>query len=101
MDVPLFATGFQNTQYDWADFMEFQPNVATGLKDYRMAWPKGRALGGTSVINYMIYTRGNRWDYDTWAEQGNPGKKFKIITLIPFNLNKYPQRTSLRLTNVL
>ncbi|KAJ8985225.1 hypothetical protein NQ317_018254, partial [Molorchus minor] len=73
MRVPLLAASFQNTMYDWSDVMEYQPDVCRGLEGYRMAWPRGRALGGTSVINYMIYTRGNRWDYDNWATQGNPG----------------------------
>ncbi|KAJ8958510.1 hypothetical protein NQ318_002304 [Aromia moschata] len=77
MTVPLLAAAFQNTQYDWADIAEYQPNMCLGLEGYRMAWPRGKALGGTSVINYMIYTRGNRWDYDNWASEGNPGEYVK------------------------
>ena len=34
--------------------------------------PRGRALGGSSSVNAMVYTRGQKSDYDQWAAQGNP-----------------------------
>lgn len=43
------------------------------LNNRRIWFPQGKTLGGTSAINAMIYMRGQREDYDGWAELGNKG----------------------------
>lgn len=45
----------------------------SGNAKQRCYWPRGRAVGGTSVTNYMLYTRGRPHDWDRIAADGNYG----------------------------
>lgn len=45
----------------------------SGMVDGKCFWPRGKAVGGTSVVNYMIYTRGMQQDWDRIAADGNYG----------------------------
>ncbi|KAK9753158.1 GMC oxidoreductase [Popillia japonica] len=78
-DIPILVNYYQFTDYNWGYLIEEQPNMCLGLVDRRMAWPRGRVLGGTSVINFMIHIRGNRGDYNRWAADGNPGWSYEDV----------------------
>ncbi|MCO6185275.1 GMC family oxidoreductase [Rhizobium sp. L1K21] len=50
-----------------------------GLNGRRGYQPRGRALGGSSAINAMLYVRGHRADYDHWAELGCTGWDWESV----------------------
>ena len=63
----LYTIG--NPRTDWC----YQTEADEGLNGRRIGYARGKGLGGCSSINAMIYMRGQRGDYDHWAELGNRG----------------------------
>ncbi|WP_441867138.1 GMC family oxidoreductase [Phaeovulum sp. W22_SRMD_FR3] len=57
----LYCIG--NPRTDWL----FETEAEAGLNGRRLRYPRGKALGGCSSINGMIYMRGQARDYDGWA----------------------------------
>lgn len=49
------------------------------MVDKKCAYPRGKAVGGTTILNGLIYSRGNRIDYDRWEATGNPGWSFHDV----------------------
>jgi choline dehydrogenase-like flavoprotein len=63
----LFAIG--NPRADWCLRTRPEP----GLNGRSLGYPRGKALGGSSAINGMIYMRGQAADYDHWRQLGLTG----------------------------
>ncbi|CAG9861253.1 unnamed protein product [Phyllotreta striolata] len=73
MDFPILASYLQFTDANWKYKTVPSNRYCLGLDNNQCNWPRGKVIGGSSVLNYMIYTRGNRRDYDHWAKLGNTG----------------------------
>jgi choline dehydrogenase-like flavoprotein len=70
-DVPLGIAALvpRRSRRNYAYETTPQPGLG-GRRGYQ---PRGRGLGGSSLINAMIYTRGQPQDYDGWAALGCKG----------------------------
>ena len=69
---------FGNPKLDWG--FESVPQAA--LNGRRIYFPRGKALGGSSIMNGMIYMRGVPHDYDGWRQSGLRGWGF--ADLLPY-----------------
>ncbi len=49
------------------------------LNNRELWFPLGKVLGGSSSINGMIYIRGQKEDYDSWAAAGNAGWSYENV----------------------
>lgn len=67
--VPAAFSTLFKTEHDW----DYTTAPEPGCDDREMYWPRGKALGGCSSTNAMIYIRGARQDYDGWRDQGLTG----------------------------
>ncbi len=60
---------------DWGYWSEPQEHLL-GRKLYM---PRGKTLGGCSSTNAMAYVRGNKEDFNDWANEGNKGWSYDEI----------------------
>ncbi|MEX2617295.1 MAG: GMC family oxidoreductase N-terminal domain-containing protein [Alphaproteobacteria bacterium] len=55
----------------------------------RVPVPRGKLLGGSSSINGLVFVRGQRQDYDTWAQMGNRGWSYDDVLPVFKRLESY------------
>lgn len=87
IDIPSEFMSLLGSEVDWAYFSEPEPY----LNDRKMFCPRGKVLGGSSSINFMMYIRGNHYDYDHWEALGNPGWSYQDV-LPYFKKSEHQQR---------
>ncbi|KAJ8917312.1 hypothetical protein NQ315_002330 [Exocentrus adspersus] len=99
-DIPALSGYMQMSQFDWM-YQTSPPGESPyclAMVGDRCNWPRGKVLGGSSVLNAMIYVRGNKLDYDYWEYQGNSGWSYADV--LPYflksedNRNPYLAKTS-------
>jgi choline dehydrogenase len=61
--------------YNWGYWSEPEPE----LNNRRISCPRGKALGGSSSINGLVYVRGHARDFDRWEEEGARGWSYAKV----------------------
>lgn len=82
--IPGFFAMIQGGDHDWQYKPRPSKEACLGFKDGQCRWPRGKVLGGTSVLNAMIYVRGHAADYDGWEAAGN--KNWSHDKVLPYFL---------------
>lgn len=74
-------------RYSWGH--ETEPELRAASR--RISLPRGKRLGGSSSINGMIYVRGDRADFDSWAVLGAKGWSYD--ELLPYFVRTEDQQS--------
>jgi choline dehydrogenase len=67
-----------NPDYTW----QFKTEPGEGTAGRQIPTTQGRTVGGSSSINGMVYNRGQRADFDSWAQRGNRG--WSYVDVLPY-----------------
>ena len=74
--IPVgYAKLINNPKANWLYTSEPEPST----DGRRLPVPRGRILGGSSAINGLAFVRGQRQDFDTWAQLGNRGWSYRDV----------------------
>ena len=77
--IPFKFFDLQKTSADWGYYTVPQNESLLGLKDQQSFWARGKVLGGSSILNSLLYTRGSRHDYDEWESLGCTGWSYEYV----------------------
>ncbi|RFU82169.1 gmc oxidoreductase [Trichoderma arundinaceum] len=62
-------------EYDWC----FKSTPQSALNNRIIAQPRGKVLGGSSAINFLMATHASASEFQQWEELGNPGWNWESI----------------------
>ncbi len=82
-----FSKLLVKNRFNWSFETEPEDNV----HGRRIVVPRGKGLGGSTLINGMIYVRGQAEDFDTWAQAGATGWGFQDVEPYFKKLEDYPE----------
>lgn len=75
LKIPAGFGKVMGTSVNWL----FDTAPQKNMLNRKMFLPQGKALGGSTAVNAMLYVRGNKGDYDQWEAQGNKGWGYQDV----------------------
>ncbi len=85
--VPAFYPRTFGSPIDWA----YKTEPQAGLNGRRIAWPRGKVLGGSSAINALIYLQAAPADFNRWSANGCAGWDWQAVVRRVPHLNQSNQ----------
>jgi len=73
-DPRLWAQSLATRATKW-----YNTTSQSNTDDRVHSWPRGNVIGGTSSLNAMVYARGHRSDFDSWAYDGCKGWDYESV----------------------
>ncbi|GLV31796.1 ninaG [Carabus blaptoides fortunei] len=77
--VPLFAAMLQGSKYDWSFKSQPQQFSSFGLHNQSQSLPRGKGLGGSNQINFMLHGEDIMHDLEKWKSFGIEGWEYKKL----------------------
>ncbi|KAL7931447.1 hypothetical protein V8C35DRAFT_323612 [Trichoderma chlorosporum] len=76
INIPaLFTQLYEDPEYDWC----FKSTPQPALNNRIIAQPRGKVLGGSSAINFLMATHASAGELQHWEELGNPGWNWESV----------------------
>ncbi|KAJ8953917.1 hypothetical protein NQ318_019157 [Aromia moschata] len=69
LDIPSVGLLLQKSVFDWQYVTTPQLASCLALDNNASHWPMGKIVGGTSMLNNMVYTRGHFEDFNEWFQR--------------------------------
>ena len=70
-----FMKTIANPSVNWL----YQSEPCPGTNGRTIPMPRGKVIGGSSSINGLIFSRGQKMDFDVWAQKGNRGWSYEDV----------------------
>ncbi|MEY4100448.1 MAG: hypothetical protein RL300_1619, partial [Pseudomonadota bacterium] len=71
--------GFTKMFFDESVTFQYRHEPSDAVHGRKIHAAQGRTLGGSSAVNGLIYNRGQAEGFDSWAELGNPGWRYRDV----------------------